>query len=229
MFIDASYEGDLMEQVGVPYRTGHESKSEYGESLAGVVINTPKLLTRSVDPYVVKGDPGSGLIAGEVSTDLFGRNFDSNARSNYALYSYARRKAAAQEHKLYTQGFLWTLANHPRVPASIRKSHSNWGYAKDEFVSNGNSPYELYIREGRRMGGVYTMTQEDVLQPTPFVNEVAIATGSYFLDVHAIERVLINGKIYNEGSIRHVTYKPFPTTPLSQLQTWQLTSSIPLW
>ncbi|KAJ4179477.1 hypothetical protein NW767_014610 [Fusarium falciforme] len=292
MFIDASYEGDLMEQVGVPYRTGRESKSEYGESLAGVVINTPKLLTRSVDPYVVKGDQGSGLIAGigrsindppslvgtadpfriqaynyrlcltnvpanrvpfykpasynestyeilfryieagyrgpffttqlmpniktdsnaqgEVSTDLFGRNFDSNARSNYALYSYARRKAAAQEHKLYTQGFLWTLANHPRVPASIRKSHSNWGYAKDEFVRNGNFPYELYIREGRRMRGVYTMTQEDVLQPAPFVNDVAIATGSYFLDVHAIERVLVNGKIYNEGGIHHVTYKPFP-------------------
>ncbi|KAJ4175875.1 hypothetical protein NW755_014713 [Fusarium falciforme] len=38
MFIDANYEGDLMEQVGVPYRTG-------------------------LDPYVVKGDPGSGLIA----------------------------------------------------------------------------------------------------------------------------------------------------------------------
>lgn len=34
IFIDGSYEGDLMAAAGVPYRVGREGKSEYGESLA---------------------------------------------------------------------------------------------------------------------------------------------------------------------------------------------------
>lgn len=36
VFIDASYEGDLMAAVGVPYRVGRESRKEYGESVAGI-------------------------------------------------------------------------------------------------------------------------------------------------------------------------------------------------
>ena len=42
IFIDSSYEGDLMAQAGVSYTTGRESSAEYGESLAGVRDRTPK-------------------------------------------------------------------------------------------------------------------------------------------------------------------------------------------
>ncbi|NUT02357.1 MAG: FAD-dependent oxidoreductase [Hamadaea sp.] len=59
VFIDASYEGDLMASAGVAYRTGRESQDAFGEQVAGVghVTNwTP------IDPYVVPGDSTSGLI-----------------------------------------------------------------------------------------------------------------------------------------------------------------------
>jgi hypothetical protein len=36
MFVDATYEGDLMAAVGVPYRVGREAREEYDESLAGM-------------------------------------------------------------------------------------------------------------------------------------------------------------------------------------------------
>jgi hypothetical protein len=44
MFIDASYEGDLMAAAHVPYRIGRESRSEYGELLAGVTLGPKELL-----------------------------------------------------------------------------------------------------------------------------------------------------------------------------------------
>lgn len=76
MFIDATYEGDLMAAAGVSYSVGRESNSEYGETLNGVqanMINRTLNWTVSinaehhnfiakVDPYVVKGDPDSGLL-----------------------------------------------------------------------------------------------------------------------------------------------------------------------
>ena len=63
MFIDASYEGDLMAKSGVRYRVGREANAEYNETLNGIQAKTPKnqMLGR-VDPYVVAGDPSSGLL-----------------------------------------------------------------------------------------------------------------------------------------------------------------------
>jgi hypothetical protein len=76
MFIDATYEGDLMATAGVSYTLGRESNKEYGETLNGVQANDYNITLRNtvsknsvhhnfidgVDPYVVKGDPSSGLL-----------------------------------------------------------------------------------------------------------------------------------------------------------------------
>ena len=65
VFIDATYEGDLMAEAGVSYRVGRESSAEYGEALAGVVGPTiwqPQQFDYFIDPYVTPGDPGSGLL-----------------------------------------------------------------------------------------------------------------------------------------------------------------------
>jgi hypothetical protein len=59
MFIDCSYEGDLMAKSGVSYTWGRESREEYGESLGGV---RPILMRYDIDPYVKPGDPKSGLL-----------------------------------------------------------------------------------------------------------------------------------------------------------------------
>jgi hypothetical protein len=63
MFIDASYEGDLMAKAGVSYTVGREGNSQYGESLNGVRAETPKhQFVVPVDPYVRAGDTASGLL-----------------------------------------------------------------------------------------------------------------------------------------------------------------------
>lgn len=63
MFIDATYEGDLMAMSGVSYRVGREANAVYNETLNGIRGETPKnQIYDSVDPYVTLGDPTSGLI-----------------------------------------------------------------------------------------------------------------------------------------------------------------------
>lgn len=66
MFIDATYEGDLMASAGVSYHVGREANSVYGETLNGVQtrLATHHQFKPGVDPYVIKGEPKSGLLPG---------------------------------------------------------------------------------------------------------------------------------------------------------------------
>jgi len=63
MFIDASYEGDLMAAAGVSYIVGREPNSRYDETINGVrSLLTPPKFPEGIDPYRIKGDPSSGLL-----------------------------------------------------------------------------------------------------------------------------------------------------------------------
>ena len=65
MFVDATYEGDLMAAAGVSSTVGREANTQYGETINGVQLH-PKGATdpRGVDPYVVAGKKSSGLLPG---------------------------------------------------------------------------------------------------------------------------------------------------------------------
>ncbi len=64
VFIDASYEGDLMAGAGVGFAVGREANATYGETLNGVQManTTNHQFTLDVDPYVIPGKPDSGLL-----------------------------------------------------------------------------------------------------------------------------------------------------------------------
>lgn len=64
MFLDCTYEGDLFAKAGVSYRVGREANSEYGESVNGVRKPGKHNFRLPVDPFVVPGDPASGLVSG---------------------------------------------------------------------------------------------------------------------------------------------------------------------
>jgi hypothetical protein len=66
MFIDATYEGDLMAKAKVSYHVGREANSVYGETLNGVQVkrSVSHQFTKKVDPYVKPGDPQSGVLPG---------------------------------------------------------------------------------------------------------------------------------------------------------------------
>ena len=64
IFIDASYEGDLLPLSGVTFTTGRESSKKYGENWNGFHFARYHQFPDGVDPYVKEGDPQSGLLWG---------------------------------------------------------------------------------------------------------------------------------------------------------------------
>ncbi|HDS84266.1 MAG TPA: FAD-dependent oxidoreductase [Phycisphaerales bacterium] len=68
-FIDATYEGDLMAAAGVSYTTGRESNSVYDETYNGRQVRQKHQFLRDVSPYIVEGDPSSGLLGG-IETEI---------------------------------------------------------------------------------------------------------------------------------------------------------------
>lgn len=64
MFVDATYEGDLMAAAGVRFTVGREGNALYGETINGMQIHGTHQFDLPVDPHRVEGAPGSGLLPG---------------------------------------------------------------------------------------------------------------------------------------------------------------------
>jgi hypothetical protein len=289
MFIDATYEGDLMAAAGVSYHVGRESKAQYNEQWNGVQTGVLHhkhhfgAVKEKISPYVIPGDPASGVLPristappgeygaadnkvqaycfrmcltdkaenrvpfpkpagydpkqyelllrifqagwretfnkfdripnrktdtnnhGPFSTDNIGMNYD------YPEASYERRRAIIREHEQYQKGWLYFIANDPRVPKDVQDAMRQWGLARDEFKDNGNWPHQIYVREARRMIGAYVMTENELLKKRPTPDSVGM--GSYGIDSHNIQRYIIgSGKdayVQNEGDIGVSTNGPY--------------------
>lgn len=285
MFIDASYEGDLLPGAGVSFVTGRESNSEFDEQGNGNTgVAKKNQLRNGIDPYVVKGDPSSGLLSGVnpdlggkpgdgdhrlqaycyrmcltdvpenrvmiekpkgyderdyeillraiergkkwgffktspmpnrktdsnntggISTDFIGMNYGDDW--NWATLNHQQREELSAKHRDWQLGLVWTIQNHPRVPEQTRRAYAKWGLPKDEFADNGHWPYNLYVREARRMRSAFVMTENHCKRKLPIKDPVGL--GAYTLDSHNTQRVVHNGMVKNEGDIQsYLGGKPY--------------------
>lgn len=62
MFIDATYEGDLMAKAGISYFVGREGNDMYNEKNNGIRPDTENELPEEIDPYIIPGDSTSGFL-----------------------------------------------------------------------------------------------------------------------------------------------------------------------
>lgn len=93
VFIDATYEGDLLAAADVPFSIGRESRARYNESLAGTRVKTRKhQFTFAVSPYRRKGDTTSGLLPG-VSAEPMGAEGDGDSSLPAFTYRLCLTKA----------------------------------------------------------------------------------------------------------------------------------------
>ncbi|GGA92043.1 FAD-dependent oxidoreductase [Ornithinibacillus halotolerans] len=137
---------------------------------------------------------------GGFSSDNIGMNYD------WPDGSYKTREEIFQDHVTYNLGMLYFLSNDKRVPKVVRDEVSEWGLPKDEFVETGHWPHQLYIREGRRMISDYVMTDHNCLGTQTVADSIGLA--SYQMDSHHVRRVVIDGRVVNEGDIQ-IPVSPF--------------------
>lgn len=141
---------------------------------------------------------------GAFSTDYIGKSWD------YPNASYARRAEIWKDHQQYTAELFYFLTTDPRVPGETQAEIARFGLAKDEFVDNPHGqywPYQLYIREARRLVGDYVVTQKDI--QTELTKVDVIGMGSYNSDSHNVQRyVQEDGTAQNEGNME-VGVKPY--------------------
>ncbi|MGN7478333.1 FAD-dependent oxidoreductase [Solibacillus silvestris] len=137
---------------------------------------------------------------GAFSTDFIGKNYA------FPDGSYSLREKIFQQHVTYVAGLLYFLVNDEAVPADVRQEVQQWGLPADEFLETNHWPRQLYIREARRMIGEYCITEHNALQYR--VCEQPVAVASFHMDSHHCRRVVLNGRVVNEGDIQ-IPVKPF--------------------
>ncbi|MGC3972236.1 MAG: FAD-dependent oxidoreductase [Pirellulales bacterium] len=98
------------------------------------------------------------------------------------------RAQLAQFHVDHAAGLLWFLGNDPRVPAHVRKLIGPLGLHKDEFADTDGWPWQIYVRQGRRIEGRCIVTQHNFIKDprtgrTPRV-EHAVTLGEHSFDIH---------------------------------------------
>lgn len=142
-------------------------------------------------------------------------NSNKGMASDWVGYSHewptatpARRAEIAKAHENYIRGIFQFLRTDPRVPAVIRNEVDLWGLPVDEYVSNQNWSPQLYVREARRMIGDYVLTEANGRSTVTAPNSIAL--GSYALDSHYCQRVVVGGKIAAEGGFFELPPKPWP-------------------
>ncbi len=166
----------------------------------------------NAQPAVKNTVPWNPIFMPNRKTDVnnnYGFSTD-NIGMNYAWPEgdYGARNRIFQEHLLYTQGLLWTLATNDRVPPKVREEVNRFGLCKDEFQQTGGWPHQLYVREARRMVGAYVMTQSDCQRKR--TAEDAVGLGAYNMDSHNVQRYVDEqGHARNEGDIQ-VGVSPYP-------------------
>jgi hypothetical protein len=83
---------------------------------------------------------------------------------------------------------MWFLQNDPRVPPKLREQVAKWGLHADEFKDEGHWPWQIYVRQGRRIIGREIVTQHNFTvdaqtKQTPRVKQ-PIALGEHSFDIH---------------------------------------------
>ena len=283
MFIDCSYEGDLMAKAGVSYFTGREANSLYNETYNGVQLREKHQFPDGIDPYKTPGNPASGLLwgisnatldaqgagdkkiqtynirlclsndpanrieitkpvnydaskyelllrflekkpakdlngflkvdlmpgkktdinnNGPFSTDMIGMNY------NYPEADYATRDNIKKAHDEYIKGLLYFIGHDERMPPYLREQMLAWGYPKDEYTDEGSWSPQMYVREVRRMKGVYVMTQANC--EAKEVVEDGVGMAAYTMDSHNCQRLVVNGMVKNEGDVQIGGFGPYP-------------------
>ncbi|MBM3727352.1 MAG: FAD-dependent oxidoreductase [Acidobacteria bacterium] len=116
------------------------------------------------------------------------------AEENYGYPegTWEERERIATRIRNITLGLLWFLQNDEAIPAEQRALARRYHLAKDEFADNDNFPFQLYVREARRLIGLYTLTENDTIiqagSDRTRIHADSIAAGEFPVDSFPVRK-----------------------------------------
>jgi hypothetical protein len=165
VFIDATYEGDLMASAGVTYHVGREDNSVYGETWNGVqvgVFQHRHYFKDSISAYKIPGDPSSGLLP-EISPNPPGKN----GEGDQLLQAYNFRMALSRNPenrvpfakpdnydpsryellaRVYAAGWRETFDKYDPIPNLKTDTNNHGPFSTDYIGKNYDYPEASYER-----------------------------------------------------------------------------------
>ncbi len=120
----------------------------------------------------------------------------------------ATRQRINARHRNLALGLLWFLQNDSEVPDAHRALANELHLPKDEFTDNSNFPWQLYVREGRRLVGEYTLTEHDITGKgqEPKHHPDTIAAGEFPIDSFPTRKRQPGDTIVLEGYLGMLDY-----------------------
>ncbi|MCP9755822.1 FAD-dependent oxidoreductase [Lacihabitans sp. CCS-44] len=165
MFIDATYEGDLMALAGVSYHVGREANSVYGEKWNGVqagIFHHGHHFKSKISPYKIAGDASSGLLP-EISSEKLGANGTGDTKiqaycfrmclSNHPENRIAFPKPAGYDAKRYElvakvfdAGWRELFDKYDAIPNRKTDTNNHGPFSTDYIGKNYDYPEASYER-----------------------------------------------------------------------------------
>jgi hypothetical protein len=169
MFIDCSYEGDLMAKAGVSYTVGRESNNTYNETLNGVQLLDKHQFLDGIDPYVIPGNPESGLVWGVAPDSLKPNGADDRAVQAYNFrlcltnnpqnkidisrpndYDSTKYELLVRQLQSYSPDSLnWQLMHIAKMPNQKTDINNRGGFSSDMIGMNYDYPDGDYATRER--------------------------------------------------------------------------------
>jgi hypothetical protein len=184
VFIDATYEGDVLALAGGAYAIGNVQTysfricmtSDKSNQIPIAAVKPEKFEQLNLDDFrqQILSQPDRSIYKLVLFRMDINGKADVNTRAYTPEFHYAidgngwtegtreYRQAMYDLAKTTAQGFFYFLATDPALADHpIQAEINEWGYAADEYPENDHWTPELYVREGRKMKGVYKMTRAD--------------------------------------------------------------------
>ncbi len=130
----------------------------------------------------------------------------------YIEADWAGRERITADLRNLSLGLLWFLQHDAEVPDNAHATALTYQPCEDEFADNGHFPFQLYVREGRRLVGEYTLSERNITEQPGLkserLHEDAITVGEFPIDSFPMRKrqpgdtVVLEGYL---GMLGHIT------------------------
>lgn len=258
VFVDGTYEGDLIAAAGAEFRLGREARDDFGEPHAGHIYNIPggeriggtgagdKRMQAFTFRIPLSSNPENQvpLTAAPAGYDRsrylgyfddlkggrFGKNLTTIAFTvrklpndkvelnmkplplgfvfaeenvGYIEAGWTERERITAKIRDLSLGLLWFLQHDSEVPENAHETALKYQPCRDEFPEYEHFPFQLYVREGRRLVGEFTLSERNITEqpglPSERMHEDAIAVGEFPIDSFPMQKRQPGDTVVLEG------------------------------